>query len=256
MASLKLISLVHTKARMSLKADASRLYLSYLWWVLEPVLWALAFYFVFTILLGFGRDLLFIMAGKIPFLWFSKSITNGSDSVAGGKSLINQTNIPKQFFPYVATVEVLYRQWVVFLVLMAMAWIYGHTPSLHWLWVIPLMIVQYLVILPAAMFGAILVCYVRDFKILIGMAMIVMMFMSGIFWDLNHIADPVKRELLITWNPLAFLIDGYRNVLMRESLYDFWHLGRLALVSIVAIVLLNVFYRWKSQDMASRVINS
>src|SRR5690625_7883185 len=106
------------------------------------------------------------------------------------------------------------------------------------------------------MFGAILVCYVRDFKILIGMAMIVMMFMSGIFWDLNHIADPVKRDLLITWNPLAFLIDGYRNVLMRESLYDFWHLGRLALVSIVAIGLLNVFYRWKSHEKTSGVITS
>src|SRR5690625_2974301 len=106
------------------------------------------------------------------------------------------------------------------------------------------------------MFGVILVCYVRDFKILIGMAMIVMMFMSGIFWDLNHIADPVKRDLLITWNPLAFLIDGYRNVLMRESLYDFWHLGRLALVSIVAIVLLNIFYRLRSQGMVARFISS
>lgn len=256
MASLKLVSLVHTKARMSLKADAARLYLSYLWWVLEPVLWALAFYFVFTILLGFGRDLLFIMLGKIPFLWFSKSVTNGSDSIVGGKSLINQTNIPKQFFPYVATAEVLYRQWVVFLVLMAMAWLYGHTPSLHWLWIIPLIIVQYLVILPVAMLGAVLVCYVRDFKILIGMSMIVLMFMSGIFWDLSRVTDPAKRELLVTWNPLAFFIDGYRSVLIRESLYDFWHLGRLALVSVVAIVLLNIFYRWKSQAMASRVINS
>src|SRR5690625_5984903 len=113
MASLKLISLVHTKARMSLKADASRLYLSYLWWVLEPVLWALAFYFVFTILLGFGRDLLFIMAGKIPFLCFSKSSPNGSDSVVGGKSLINQTNIANQFFHYVDTVEAVYRVWCV-----------------------------------------------------------------------------------------------------------------------------------------------
>src|SRR5690625_4509652 len=150
---------------MSLKADAARLYLSYLWWVLEPVLWVLAFYFVFTVLLDFGRDLLFIMLGKIPFLWFSKSVTNGSDSIAGGKGLINQANIPKQFFPYVATVEVLYRQWVVFLVLMAMAWLYGHTPSLHWLWIIPLVAVQYLVILPLAMLGAVLVGYVRDLKI-------------------------------------------------------------------------------------------
>src|SRR5690625_5831908 len=92
------------------------------------------------------------------------------------------------------------------------------------------------------MFGAILVCYVRDFKILIGMAMIVMMFMSGIFWDLNHIADPVKRDLLITWNPLAFLIDGYRNVLMHESLYVFWQLWGCVLFSLVLIYIMIFFY--------------
>lgn len=256
MVSLKLASLVHTKARMSLRSDAAKLYLSYLWWVLEPALWALAFYFVFTVLLGFGRDLLFIMLGKVPFLWFSKSVTGGSNSIVSGRSLINQTNIAKQFFPYVATLEVLYRQWVVFAFLLGMAWLYGHTPNFHWLWVLPLMLVQYLVIVPIAMLGAVLVCYVRDFKILIGMSMMFLMFMSGIFWDLSQIEDPVMRELLVTWNPLAFLIDAYRNVLIRDSMFDFWHLGRLALVSILAIVLLNLFYQWKSQAMASRVINS
>ncbi len=31
------LALVDVKAKMSLKSDASKLYLSYLWWVLEPV---------------------------------------------------------------------------------------------------------------------------------------------------------------------------------------------------------------------------
>ena len=73
---LQFISLLDVKARMGLKSEASKLYLSYLWWVLEPILWALAFYFVFEVLLSFGRDLFFIMCGKVPFLWFSKSVTN------------------------------------------------------------------------------------------------------------------------------------------------------------------------------------
>ncbi len=250
------VTLIDLKARMSLKSEASKLYLSYLWWVLEPVLWVLAFYFVFEILLGFGRDLFFLMSGKIPFLWFSKSLSSGSNSIVSGKGLINQTNMPKQFFPYLACQEVLYKQWLVFLVLFCMAALYGYMPSLHWLWMIPLLVVQYLLIVACTLVGAILVSYVRDIRILINMLIMFLMFSSGIFWDVSQIDDPVKRDLLLTWNPLAYLLDAYRAVLMKEEVYDLQHLMVLGTVCLMAILFLHLIYAWKSQDIASRVINS
>lgn len=256
MRPVQFISLVDIKARMALKSEASKLYLSYLWWVLEPVLWVLMFFLVFTVLLGFGRDLLFLMCGKVPFLWFSKSVVSGSNSIVGGKSLINQTNVPKQFFPYEAVQVVLYKQWLVFLALACMTMVYGNMPSLHWLWIFPLFIVQYLLIVLCTLIGAVLVSYVRDTRILISMGMMGLMFASGIFWDLNRIADPAQRELLVTWNPLAYLLDAYRQVLIHKTLYDLPHLFTLAGIFVVGILLVHVFYRYKGQSIASRVINS
>lgn len=256
MSPWQFISLLDMKARMALRSEASKLYLSYLWWVLEPMLWVMMFYFVFEILLGTGRDIFFLMCGKIPFLWFSKSVNGGSNSIVSGKSLVNQTNMPKQFFPYLACQEVLYKQWLVFLVLFGVAVVYGSTPSLHWLWVLPLIFVQYLLILACTLIGALLVSYVRDMRILIGMGIMFMMFSSGIFWDINDISDPVKRDLLLTWNPLAYLIDGYRHVIMHGTLYDVQHLLWVALVSVGAIGVMHLIYMWKSQAIASRVINS
>lgn len=250
------LALVDVKAKMSLKSDASKLYLSYLWWVLEPVLWVLMFYLVFTMLLGFGRDLLFLMSGKIPFLWFSKSVLSSSNSIVSGKSLITQTNVPRQFFPYEQVHTVLYRQWLVFLVLFGMVVAYGYMPSWHWLWILPLLLVQYMLTLLVALVAAVCVSYVRDTRILIGMAMMGLMFGSGIFWDLDHITDPTKRELLVTWNPLAYLLDAYRDVLIRGELYDLQHLGWLALILAGGLVLIHLFYRFMGQSMASRVINS
>jgi len=250
------VSLVDMKARMGLKSEASKLYLSYLWWVLEPIIWVLMFYLVFTVLLGFGRDLLFLMCGKVPFLWFSKSVISGSNSIVSGKGLINQINVPKQFFPYEAVQGVLYKQWLVFLVLFAMSLLYGHSPTWHWLWVFPLFLVQYLVIVFFALVAAVLVSYVRDTRMLITMGMTGLMFASGIFWDLSRIADPVKRDLLVTWNPLAYLIDAYRQVIIEKTVYDLQHLLVLAIFFLVGIALVHVFYRYKGQDIASRVINS
>lgn len=253
---LQFISLLDVKARMGLKSEASKLYLSYLWWVLEPILWALAFFFVFEVLLQFGRDLFFIMCGKVPFLWFSKSVVNGSNSILNGKSLINQTNIPKYFFPYETIQGILYKQWLVFLVLFGLAVVFGYMPSWNWLWIIPLMVVQYLMIVAVTLIGALLVSYVRDVRILINMSMLFLMFTSGIFWDLTRISDPIKREMVFTWNPMAYLIDAYRRVIMYDTTYDVVHLFVLGVIFLFSIVLLHVIYRYKSQAIASRVINS
>ena len=253
---LQFISLLDLKARMSLKAEASKLYLSYLWWVLEPVLWVMAFYFVFTVLLGANRDISFLMCGKIPFLWFSKSVNGGSNSIVANRGLINQANVPKQFFIYESLQEALYKQWLVFLVLGAVLIMFGYQASWHWLWVIPVIVMQYLFMLLFTLVGAFLVAYARDVRMIINMSVLFLMFMSGVFWDLDQITDPVKRDLLVTWNPLAYLIDAYRKVLMHHEMFDVGHAVKLTGVLLVGLAIMHVIYRLKSQTLASKVINS
>lgn len=253
---LQFISLLDLKARMALKSEASKLYLSYLWWVIEPALWVLIFYFAFTYLLDFGRDIAFLMCGKIPFLWFSKSFTTGSNSIVSNRGLLSQVNIPKQFFVYESLQGILYKQWLVFLLLFVVLMLFGYMPSLYWLWIAPLIIVQYFLIVLVSLIGAALVSYVRDVRILINMAVIFLLFSSGVFWDVEQIADPVKREILLTWNPLAFLLSAYRKVLMYGEMYNWEHLLILSGCLLAGIGFMHTVYRFKSQAIASKVINS
>jgi lipopolysaccharide transport system permease protein len=251
-------SLVNTQARMNLKAEASRFILSYLWWVIEPLLFVLIFYLVFDILLNNGRAdfLLFLTCGKIPFLWFSKSVTSASNSIVQNKGLIHQIDMPKALFPYVSVHEALYKQWVVFLVLFGVVILYGYQPEPNWFWLIPVMFVQYGLILVCSLLGALCVSFVGDFRIIISMCMMFLMFSSGIFWDINAIANPVLRDLILTYNPIAFLIDAYRQVLMERSLYDLKHLATLGGVVLVALFSMHVVLHKASKIIASKVINS
>ena len=99
---LDFIILVDTKAKMSLKAEASKLYLSFLWWIIEPMLFVLAFYFVFAVLLKSRQEdfLLFLMCAKIPYMWFSKAVTTASASIVGNRGIISQIDIPKTILIY------------------------------------------------------------------------------------------------------------------------------------------------------------
>lgn len=249
--------LVDTKARMSLKAEASKLYLSFLWWILEPILFVLAFYFVFAVLLKTREEhfLLFLMCAKIPFMWFSKAVTTASASIIGNKGIISQLDIPKTIFPYAAIQITVYKEIPVFLLLFSMCIYYGYMPSIEWFWLIPLIIVLYLLITSLGLFTAILVCYADDIRMLINMSMLFLMFTSGIFFDISNIHQPVQ-EYLMTYNPLAFLFDGFRKILMDRGMYDLNHLLFLTGILISSIVILHILYRNISRTLAARVVNA
>ncbi len=242
---------------MGLKAEASRFILSYLWWVIEPLLFVLVFYFVFAVLLQTGREnyLLFLICGKIPFMWFSKSVTAASASIVQNRGLISQIDMPKALFPYVSVHEALYKQWFVFLVMFGMVIFYGCFPTLGWLWLLPLILVQYGVILVCSMIGAICVSFVGDFRMLINMGMMFLLFASGIFWDINSIANVDMRDSVLTWNPIAFLIDAYRQVLMYGSVYDLGRLAWLAAVVCVGLLIMHMVLHKNSKLIAEKVVN-
>jgi len=253
----RFFSLVNTLAKMELKEEASRFVLRYFWWILEPVILIAIYYLVFEYFLRIGAEefILFLFVGKIPFLWFTKTVLVASGSIAGNKGLINNIDMPKTLFVYVSVHEALYKQWVVFLVMFGVAVFNGRWPGLNWGWLIPLLAVEYGLILFFSMFSALCVSFVPDIRMLIQMGMIFLMFTSGIFWDVENL-PPALRDLVLTWNPLAFIVDAFRQVLIHESVYDRFQLLELAALVIVGLLLIHLLMHKMSRTIAAKVVEA
>ena len=250
--------LVDVQARLALKADASKYHLGYLWWILEPLLFVIMFYIVFKVILDSRTEnfLVFLMCGKLPFLWFSKSVSNAANAILGGAGLIGRIDISKSLFPLAKIQESLYRQLPVFLLLFLVLMFYGFYPSLTWIWLAPLLILNYLMIVSCGLLGATIVCYARDFSLLITLGMIFLMFTSGIFWDVRTIADSQLRELILLVNPMAFLLDGYRQVLMYRQAPDLsGYFLNLVIFSSLLVTVLYVMQK-NSRVLALRALTS
>lgn len=246
---------------MLLKADASRFLLGYLWWFLEPLLWVGVFYLVFNVLLDSkGRSgsefLLFLACGKFAFIWFSKTVTQASNSIVANKSLVSKINIPKSMFPMAVVQESLYRQASVYVCLFVMLAAFGTPITLAWLWLLPVLIANYLLIVACSFVGAYLVCLLRDISQVIPLGMMFLLFTSGIFWDIRGIGSPEKVELILAFNPLAFLLDAHRQVLLYQNMPDMVHLSYISLGSILLILLMLGLLRKNSQFLALKVLTS
>ena len=116
--------------------------------MLEPLLFVAVFYVVFNVILDSRRAdfLVFLMCGKLAFIWFSKSINQASNSIVAGMGLIARINVPKTLFPMAVIQEGLYKQAAVFALLIAVLIANGYMPSATWLYLLPIVIVNYLMI--------------------------------------------------------------------------------------------------------------
>ena len=250
------IQLVDVRARMALRADASRYKLGYIWWILEPLLFVAVFYVVFSMILDSRRAdfLVFLMCGKLAFIWFSKSVTAASNSIVTSYGLIGQLNIPKSIFPMAMVQEGVYKQCPVFLLLFVVLWAFDYPITITWLWLFPVIFVNCLMILACGLIGSCLVCFLRDFSKVIPLGMTFLLFTSGIFWDVRDLGDPQKTELILALNPVAFILDAYRQIMMYELAPDVFHLLTIGLWSILLIILVIVFMRRRSQYLALKVL--
>jgi ABC-type polysaccharide/polyol phosphate export permease len=189
------LSLIDTMARMALKADAALYYFGYVWWVLEPLQFVAMFYLVFELILGAKREdfLVFLMCGKLSFVWFSKSVTHAARSIIAANGLIGRVHVPKALFPLAVIQEGLYQQAPVFL-----------------------------------------------------------LFTSGVFWDVRALPDPATTAAVLAWNPLAFISDAYRQILMQHSAPDLVHLAALGLAAALCTGAMLLLLRRYSQFLALR----
>ncbi len=252
------LGLINLQARMALRADASRYYFGYAWWLLEPLLFVGVFYLVFDLVLGSSRAdfLVFLMCGKLAFIWFSKTVTQASNSIVANQGMVGKIDVSKTLFPMAVVQEGLYRQAAVFLLLFAVLLARGYPVTGTWLWLLPLLMVNYLMIVACSLIGACLVCVVRDFRMIISLAMTFLLFTSGVFWDVRELGDPARTQLILTLNPLAFVLDAYRQILMFHTPPDTTLLLGIALVSAVVIVVTVKMMRKASQYLALKVLTA
>ena len=249
--------LIDIQARMALKADASKFFLGYIWWLLEPMLYVGVFYVVFNIILDSGRaDFLpFLLCGKWPFVWFSKTVNQAANSIIAGSGLIGRIDVPKSIFPMAVVQESVYKQSTVFLLLFIALYFMGYTPDLGWLWIIPVILVQLVMIIACSLIGAVLVCFFRDFSMFISLGMIFLMFTSGIFWDARSL-DPEMGQRVLNVNPLAFILDAYRQVLMYDTPPEMGHLLLIGLGFGALAMLVLAYMRSASKYLALRALTA
>ena len=232
-----LFELILYKSYAELKTEAARLYASFLWWIIEPVMYMGAFYIVFGLVFQRGGPgfVPFLLCGLVIWKWFASSVTHGANSIIANMGLIQMVYVQKFVFPGATLLTNTVRFLFVFFMFIIFLVLYGISPKTAWLGLPVVLITQFLLNAACSGFASAVVPFVPDIRLLIEKILMLGFFMSGIFFDSNSI--PEKYQGFFLMNPMAVLIEEYREILLHGRWPDWKAMAIITIVSIVGIMI-------------------
>ncbi len=222
-------------------------FLGLFWSLLNPMALIAIYSFLFTRVLPLDIPdyVPFLAAGVLPWNCFAASLDFSADALLANRDLIKKAVFPNEML-LVASITsnllILALGIPVLLVFLIASGI-PFTPAML---LLPAIIaLQLTFTLGLALIVSTLNVYLRDTRHLLGVALFAWFFLTPVFYD--HKAVPAAYQSLYSANPMARLIDGYRDVLLFGRVPDGTLMGQLALASAVVLVCgLAVFGRYKS----------
>lgn len=205
------------RAIAELRAEATRTYAGYLWWVIQPLLMFGVYYTAFSFVLKDRREdfAVFLFTGIVLWQWFSVSVQRCAGSLIASKSLMLQVNLHKSVFPFSVMLVNSVKFLVTLVILFAVLFIAGYPPGWNWLLLPVLLLVELLVIAGFGCFSAMISPFVPDFQLILTTLLQLAFFLSGIIYDLSMLPDPYQRVLGL--NPMAVVIEQTRGILMHNT---------------------------------------
>lgn len=231
------LHVVWYRAIAELRAEATRTYAGYLWWIIQPLLMFGVYYIAFRFVLQTREEnfALFLFTGIIIWQWFSVTVQRCSGSLIASRGLMLQVNLHKSVFPFsilmVNSVKFLVTLVILVIVLMGS----GIEPGSAWLALPALLLVELIVIAGFGCFSAMISPFVPDFQHILATMLQLAFFVSGIIYDLSVL--PEKYQRVLEWNPMSIVISQTRRVLMDNQAPQ---AGELVMPLVISISLLAI----------------
>lgn len=203
-------------AKADLRSEVANAYLDWLWWLIEPFCMMLIYTLIFGVVFNASEQYfpIFIFSGLAMWTFFSRGMNVSVNVVRSNKGIISKVYLPK-FILYLARMFVNgFKMLVSFAIVILMMIVFRVPISANVFYVIPIMIVFFLLTFG---FGSILMhfgVYVNDLSYIIGIVLSMLMYFTGTFYSVGNRIPAPFGELLEQFNPIAYCIASMRNALL------------------------------------------
>jgi len=229
-----------------LRVRYSRSALGIVWSFFNPLFMTLVYSLVFSVLVPstMPKFPVFILAGLLPWNFFSGALLGATVAVTSNGQLINRVYFPREILPLAVVLANGVNYIIALILLFGFAVLYSVPLGISLLWLPLLVIVQLMLVVGLGLLLASVNVYYRDTQQIVDVVILAWFFLTPIIYSLDLLADPALRTLVQVLNPMASLVVAYRQVLYVGGSPNLGVLGTtLAQAALVLLIGALVFRR-------------
>ena len=222
-------------AKTDLKAEVANSYLNRLWWLLEPFFNMIVYVVVFGNIMGNSvkNYATFVFSALLMWNFFNKTINFSVKLVRNSKDIITKVYIPKFVILLSNMILNMFKLWFSLIVLVVMMIVFQIKIGINILWVLPAYAVMIMLAFGAGMIFLHFGVYVDDLSYAVGILLNMLMFLSGIFYEMMTTLPEPLNAIMMCLNPVAMFVDTMRNALLNNSAANLPILGAWFLISAI-----------------------
>ncbi|MBQ1517211.1 MAG: ABC transporter permease [Clostridia bacterium] len=208
-------------SKAELKSEVADSFLSWLWWILDPLLYMLVYLFIAVVVFNSKVPYfpVFVFVGLNTWSFFSKTLKSSVKLVSAKKMIVTKVYVPKYMFVFekmgVYGFKMLVSNALVVITMIA----YKVPVTWRVVWIIPITLVLCVVTFGLSTIVMHFGVFVEDLLNVITVVLQMGFYLSGIFYSIEPIGEvvpgrvPVPYDnLLVKLNPMALIITDLRRV--------------------------------------------
>ena len=184
---------------------------------------------------------IFLYCAMVPWVFFQSGLNFSTTSISGNMNLVKKIYFPREIFPLSAILACTVDFVIASGIFVGMMLFYHtpFTPSL--LWVPVLFLVEVLFVLAVALFVAASNVFYRDVKYIVPLLVQILFFASPLFYSVSRVPERLRPWYML--NPMAVVIDGFRQAILHGQGPDLAQLGLTGGVLFVMLALAYVYFK-------------
>lgn len=203
-------------ANADLRAEVANSYLNRLWWLLEPLFSMLVYVVVFGRIMGRSVEnyATFTFSALLMWKFFSTTINYSVKCVRNNRDIVTKVYVPKHVLLISNMFLNMYKLVFSLIILVPMLFIFKVNVGFFVFWLIPAYVLMILLSFGAGMIFLHFGVYIDDLAYAVNILLQMMMFLSGIFYDVITSLPKPLNTMMLAVNPVSMFVDTMRNALL------------------------------------------
>ena len=242
-------------ARADLNAEVANSFLNRLWWLLEPFFNMLVYVTVFGRVMGNSVQYYatFVYSALLMWTFFNKTIMYSVKCIRTNRDIVTKVYMPKHVLILTNMVLNFLKMLFSCLVLIPMLFIFKVHITSAVFFIFPTYVLMFLLSFGIGMIFMHYGVYVDDLSYASGILLQMLMFLSGIFYDVITSLPKPLNTMLLCLNPVAMFVDTMRNALLNGIVCN---VPLVVLWTLIALLLgyMGIHIVYKNENSYVKVI--